>query len=118
MKKIKIYIHHYFNHLLFYKLAHNTTDRVFEIEDFKGKVFCKYKSLDLELVFNPEVNYNKDGFHLLDWFSGLMQRDRDNKFYWEKRTFNDDETLPFLQKCNKIVKDDKNWFISILRTEK
>jgi hypothetical protein len=78
----KIYIHHYYSKILFYKLAHNTTDKVFKLENEKrGSVFCKYNGCEFEFVFNPEINDNDDGIHLIDFFAVLFQRNYDNKFH-------------------------------------
>ena len=118
MKKIKIYVHHYFNDLLFYKLAHNTTDRVYKIKNLKGVVFCKYKNSEIELIFDNEINYNTDGFHLLDWYTSLTQRHIDKKFDWENVEHSKNELLPYIKGCNQLLKNEKDWIILCLRTEK
>ena len=45
----KIYVHHYYTKSLFYKLAHNTTNRIYNIQNEKGSVKCLFN--DIELIF-------------------------------------------------------------------
>ena len=81
----KIYIHHYYSKILFYKLAHNTTDKVFNIEDDKrGSVLCKYNECNFEFRFDPEINDNEDGIHLIDFFAVLFQKGDDINIYQKK----------------------------------
>ncbi len=69
----KIYVHHYFSKTLFYKLAHNSVDKIFDIDyNNIGSVKCNYRNLIFEFVFNPELNDNDDGVHLIDFFSVLF----------------------------------------------
>ena len=64
----KIYVHHYYTKSLFYKLAHNTTNRIYNIQNEIGDVKCNYKNIELEFIFNPKLNDNEDGYHLIDFF--------------------------------------------------
>ena len=43
--KYKLYIHHYHTNTLFYKILHNTTDRVYKLNNSIGSVFCKYNNV-------------------------------------------------------------------------
>ena len=113
----KIYIHHYYSKILFYKLAHNTTDKVFKLDEWKcGSVFCKYNECDFEFVFNPELNDNEDGIHLIDYFSTLFQRSSDPKF--NDINIVDAEDTPIIERIADLISTKKNWIITFLRTER
>jgi hypothetical protein len=114
---MKIYIHHFYSEKLFYKIFHNTTDRIFKIENEKGTIFCKYKELNLEIVFEPSLNDNNDGIHLLDYWTAHREKNKDAKyknisFEWGI------EDLPILSKFNALLSGRKNWIITFFRTEK
>jgi len=117
MKKI-IYIHHFFSKALFYKIAHNTTERVFNIDESGvGFVEVKYKGNEIKFIFNPIINYNKDGLHLVDFFSAHSQRFMDKNYtnLIERGTLTD---YDFLNKIDEITKNQKNWIILFIRMEK
>ena len=61
----RIYVHHYYTKSLFYKLAHNTKNRIHNIHNDKGSIKCEYNDLQLEFIFEPELNDNEDGYHLI-----------------------------------------------------
>lgn len=92
---MKIYVHHYFTEPLFYLLAHNTTDKEFNLNDNCGNVKCKYKNFDFEFIFKPEISDEEDGYHLMDWTNIHSQIPYDKK-------------LIELQKCNREVPDEIN----------
>lgn len=113
----KIYIHHYYSKILFYKLAHNTTDKVFKLENEKrGSVFCKYNGCDFEFVFNPEINDNDDGIHLIDFFAVLFQRNYDNKFH--NINITDTEDIPIIERVAELISTKHNWIVTFFRTER
>lgn len=114
---MKIYVHHYFSKTLFYKLAHNTTDRVYKIIDEIGSVFCKYNDITIELIFNPEFNDNDDGYHLVDFFTALRTRHR-YSFYKDVDVSDSVEDIPFIKKFYELLKDKNSWIITFFRTEK
>ena len=69
---MKIYIHHYYNKSIFYKLAHNTTNRIFNIKDNnEGSIFCEYNNVKLEFIFKQDISFEEDGIHILDYFSAF-----------------------------------------------
>ena len=76
---MKFYIHHFYSISLFYKLFHKTTNRRYELTNNIGSIFCRYEECDLELVFNPIVNDNTDGHHILDFLTCLEQINKDDK---------------------------------------
>ncbi len=113
-----IYIHHFFSKSLFYKLAHNTTDRVFDIDDNNtGFVKFKYKGNNIKFIFNPIINYNEDGLHLIDFYNALVQKHIDPTYsVLIKRNIIADND--FIIKANEITQNQKNWIILFLRMEK
>jgi hypothetical protein len=113
-----IYIHHFFSKSLFYKLAHNTTDRVFVIDDNNtGFVKFKYKGNDIKFIFNATINYNEDGFHLIDFYTAYLQKYIDPT-YTDSIKRNIISDTDFLNKVNEIIGNQKNWIILFLRMEK
>ncbi len=113
-----IYIHHFFSKSLFYKLAHNTTDRVFNIDDDNtGFVTTKYKGNNIKFIFNPIINYNEDGLHLVDFYTAFLQRyiDSTYKDIIKRNIITDND---FLIKVNELIKNQNNWIILFLRMEK
>ena len=131
--KNKIYIHHYHTKSLFYKILHNTTHRVYRLNDSVGSIFCKYNDLDIEVVFDPILNDNADGHHILDFMSILYQFNRDTKFS-EIKCINDKQhttahrgamgaefgvnDVPIMKWIADTLSDKSNWIIFSLRTEK
>ena len=129
----KIYVHHYYTKSLFYKLAHNTTDRVYNIQNEVGDVKCKYSEIDLQFIFNPELNDNTDGFHLIDFLTILSQLNKDNKFNtiscFNKQKGEDAHRgkwgaefgvndVPIMKWIADILENKKDWLICLFRTEK
>jgi hypothetical protein len=113
-----IYIHHFFSKSLFYKLAHNTTDRVFNIDDDNtGFVTTKYKGNNIKFIFNPIINYNEDGLHLVDFYTAFVQKhiDPTYKNIIKRNRITD---VDFLTKVNEIICNQKNWIVLFLRMEK
>lgn len=129
----KIYIHHFYSKPLFYKIAHNTTDRTYQLKDGIGSVFCKYGETKLELVFDPEINDNTDGNHLIDFLTILSQIDYDPKLksidcvnkkkgenshrgkWGAEFGIND---IPIMKWIADTLQNRKDWFVFLLRTEK
>ena len=87
---MKIYIHHPYKKSIFYKLAHNTTNREYFIENNEGIVLCKYKNTDIEFVFKKEMSFEDDGYHILDYFTSFLYGESDTKIgkikseYWSE----------------------------------
>lgn len=131
--KNKIYIHHYHTKSLFYKILHNTTNRVYRLNNSVGSIFCKYNDLDIEVIFDPILNDNDDGYHIIDFMSIVYQYNRDEKFsnincinkvtgvtahrgaQGAEFGVND---IPIMKWIADTLSDKSNWFIFILRTEK
>jgi hypothetical protein len=71
---MKIYIHHYYTDKLFFKIGHNTTNKIYNIDNFSdyeriGTITADYKNIKIEFIFNPEINDNEDGLHLIDFWT-------------------------------------------------
>jgi len=129
----KIYVHHYYTKSLFYKLAHNTTDRKFNIKNEIGDIKCTYKNLELEFIFNPVLNDNEDGYHLIDFLTILSQLNKDNKFN-SIECFNTQKgetahrgkwgaefgvnDVPIMKWIADTIETKKNWLVCLFRTEK
>lgn len=119
----KIYIHHYYSEALFYKIFHNTTDRIFDIKNDIGSVFCKFNGTEIEAVFNPNLNDNTDGVHLLDYWTTHRQSDRDKKYENLKYVGNCGRApgchdIGTLNRFNEFLSNRKDWVITFFRTEK
>ena len=118
MDLTKIYIHHFYSKILFYKLAHNTTDKVFKINETTniGSVSCIYNNHKFEFIFNPEINDNEDGIHLIDFFATLFQRNYDSKF--NNIDISNTEDIPIIERIAELISNKKNWIITFFRTER
>jgi hypothetical protein len=117
---MKIYIHHPYQKFIFYKLAHNTTNREYFIENSKGSVLCKYKNINIEFIFKQEISFEEDGYHILDYFTAFLYGESDSKIgkikseYWS-------ETQKILKIFINLLKDcpkNQKWLITCFRTEK
>jgi hypothetical protein len=149
---MKIYIHHYYTDKLFFKIGHNTTNKVYNIEnqinevselksEYKKKpanhrtpedgqcatITADYKNTKIEFIFNPEINDNEDGIHLLDFFASFFQKDKDEKFmlFSDKGDWNTKNSsvpnsleIPFIKKFADLIENKNNWIITFFRTEK
>ena len=118
---MKIYVHHWFTDELFIKLAHNTTNRIYELEDFNnqkiGRVLCQYKNINLELIFNPELHDNSDGYHLIDFFTALRKR-YFYEYYHDVDISAGPEDTPFIKRFSMLLEGRSGWIITLFRTEK
>lgn len=130
---MKFYIHHFYSISLFYKLFHKTTNRRYELTNNIGSIFCRYEECDLELVFNPIINDNTDGHHILDFLTCLEQINEDDKLknidcvnskegdtshrgkWGAEFGIND---IPIMKWIADTLENKSNWFIFLLRTEK
>lgn len=120
---MKLYIHHYYRKSILYKIAHNTTDRKYFIENNEGIVKCKYKNVDVELIFKQEISFEEDGYHLLDYFTAHFFGDQDEKIGYIQRDehYMERETQQILTIYKNLLKDvpkNQKWIITYFRTEK
>ncbi len=130
---MKFYIHHFYSISLFYKLFHKTTNRIYNLHNNTGSIKCLYDSTELELIFNPKINDNDDGFHILDFLTCLEQINEDDKLKnIDCVNRNEGDTshrgkwgaefgvndIPIMKWIADTFESKSNWFIFLLRTEK
>jgi hypothetical protein len=115
---MKIYVHHYYSKKILYKLAHNSINKRFEIDESThiGSVFCTYNNVEFEFYFNPEINDNTDGIHLLDFFAALFQLNQDSNYKDVK--VGDIEDIPIIKRFTELLANKKDWIITVFRTER
>ena len=120
---MKIYIHHPYQKSIFYKLAHNTTNREYFIENNEGSVFCKYKNIDVEFIFKKEISFEDDGYHMLDYFTAFFNGEDDSKIgkIEPDRDYMERESQQILKIFIKLLREcpkNQKWLIGYFRTEK
>jgi len=122
---MKIYIHHYYTEHLFYLLAHNTTNRVFDLKNNEGIVKCKYKDTEFQFIFKLNLSDEDDGYHFIDYTTARSQSNVDEKFYLigENTRKLIDDTINngvnnTLYNLTNIVKNKPNWIFSFFNGEK
>lgn len=120
---MKIYVHHYYQKSIFYKIAHNTTDREYFIENGVGVVKCKYNGVDIEIIFKQEISFEEDGYHLLDYFTAFFNGESDSKIgkIHPDRDYMERESQQILKIFIKLLKEcpkNQKWLITYFRTEK
>jgi hypothetical protein len=120
---VKIYIHHPYQKSIFYKLAHNTTNREYFIENNEGSVFCKYKNIDVEFIFKKEISFEDDGYHMLDYFTAFFNGEDDSKIgkIEPDRDYMERESQQILKIFIKLLREcpkNQKWLIGYFRTEK
>jgi hypothetical protein len=120
---MKIYIHHPYQKSIFYKLAHNTTDKKYFIENNEGVIFCKYKDIDIEFIFKKNISFEEDGYHILDYFTAFLYGEKDSKIgrIQSESGYMETETQSVLKIFINLLKDcpkNQKWLITYFRTEK
>jgi len=116
---MKLYVHHYYNDLLFQKLFHNVKEKeIIEIDNEFGAirdVTFKYREIDWRVIFNPEIN-DEEGIHIIDFFGALRQRGQDKNFDGTQERGS--ECFAIMERIAELIGDKKDWIVSIFRTEK
>jgi len=116
---MKLYVHHYYNDLLFQKLFHNVKEKkIIEIDNEYGairNVTFKYREIDCRVIFNPEIN-DEEGIHIIDFFGALRQRGQDKNF--DGTQTRGSECFAIMERIAELIGDKKDWIVSIFRTEK
>jgi hypothetical protein len=120
---MKLYIHHYYQKSIFYKISHNTTDREYFIENGEGIIKCKYNGVDIEIIFKQEITFENDGYHILDYFTALFYGSNDPKigFIHRDEHYMERETQQILSIYKNLLKDcpkNQKWIFTYFRTEK
>jgi len=118
---MKIYVHHWFTDELFIKLAHNTHNRIYKLIELDkqriGSVFCEYADIRFELVFNPILNDNDDGYHLIDFWTSLRNKEL-YEYYCNIDTNTGVDDLLFIKRFIELLDGKSDWLITLFRTEK
>ena len=120
---MKIYIHHFYQKSLFYKIAHNTEGRSYKIENGEGSVLCRYRDIDIEVIFKQEITFEEDGYHLLDYFTAFFNETNDPKIgtIIHDKKYMEGETQQVLNTFLDLLRDcpaNQKWIITYFRTEK
>jgi hypothetical protein len=120
---MKIYIHHNYQKSIFYKIAHNTANRIYSKVDGNDVIVCEYKGTNFEFVFKPDISFEDDGYHLLDYFTALFYGEYDSKIGKIERDehYMERESQQILTIYKNLLKDapsNQKWIITYFRTEK
>jgi hypothetical protein len=120
---VKIYVHNYFSNTVFNIIALNTTNRVYNIFDDIGDVFCYYKDTKIHLVFDPKFNDNTDGIHMIDIFDVSLNSKKYENFNElitqnVNFSFEYDIVNEFLNRLYELIKEKQNWIILNITGEK
>ena len=118
---MKVYIHNFFTEQFFLTLAHNSVNRIYKIDkkEKTGSVLFEYEGVAFEFIFNPELNDNKDGYHLIDFFSILKNHYQYKNFKdLEFDFFGKKQDIEIIKRIIELISDKKDWIFLYLRTEK
>jgi hypothetical protein len=120
---VKIYIHHFYKKSLFYKIAHNSVNRFYDIKNGEGTIKCEYKNVQFEIIFKQEISFENDGYHLLDYFTSFFYGEEDPKIgrIEPDTNYMERESQQILKAFIKILKNcppNQKWIITYFRTEK
>jgi hypothetical protein len=120
---MKLYIHHYYQKSIFYKIAHNTVDREYFIENGEGVIKCKYNGVDIQIIFKQDISFEDDGYHVLDYFTALFYGSNDPKIGYIDRDehYMERETQQILTIYKNLLNDapkNQKWIFTYFRTEK
>lgn len=114
---IKIYIHNLFSDGLLKKLTHNSSISKIDRKDDETNVYFNYSLFQFHFIFNPKINYNEDGMHLIDYYS----IESNLGAYRNYLNFTDEDCIDesiIYKKIYEKIKDEKNWIVLVIRTEK
>ncbi len=114
---MKIYVHNYYSKQLFYKLCHNTTDKEINVSGKLANVKCNYNGVTFELIFNPTINDNVDGLHLIDYYS-IRQDFQNYSDFNDCGAFDGFVDTSVMGRLCDIIENKSNWLVLIFKTEK
>jgi hypothetical protein len=129
-KTNKVYVHHRYSNSLFKRIAHNTTDRVFQVKEGKeGVVYCSYQNKPYEFHFTFDIIDYQDGINYInvgqikDEFYNNTIRGNTNFYDKIESLHNEDSKwvlgiYPHLEKIYELIKDYKNWYVDSILGEK
>lgn len=130
---MKFYIHHFYSISLFYKLFHKTKNRIYNLQNNIGSITCLYDDNEIDIIFDPVINDNTDGLHIIDFLTCLEQMQIDEKLkdidcvnrregetshrgkWGAEFGIND---IPIMKWIATTLENKKNWYIFLMRTEK
>ncbi len=114
---MKVYIHHKYNKQLFYRFAHNTSNRVFNIDESigYGDVMCEYNGKKVKFIFTDEFNNDTDSFHIVDYYETILNG---TLMKHPLNITTNIYDIPFFKLLNNLLGSEKNWIITMTRTEK
>lgn len=120
---MKIYVHHAYQKSIFYKLAHNTINRTHRKINDVDIIDCVYKDVNFQIIFKNEISFEEDGYHILDYFTGLLYGSTDIKighierdeYYMEKEI---QQIFSIYKDLLKNAPPNQHWIITYFRTEK
>jgi hypothetical protein len=119
---IKIYLHHRYSDYLFKTLGHHSEIIEKNINgDGEGNILFKYKNDLWEFIFNKEVNYNIDGYHLIDVGEVYMSIRRGDDIKFNNIQFTDsyyENIYRILVNINDYISRGGKWIITFFLGEK
>lgn len=123
MKPNKVYVHHRYSNSLFKRIAHNTTNRVFQVEEGEeGIVYCNYNNKPYEFHFVWDFE-NYDGINYINLFE-LQKEYKDESFRGEPIEFNRNVSLwisiptSLLNRVADSIENFNGWYIEVIFGEK
>jgi hypothetical protein len=124
LKPNKVYVHHRYSNSLFKRIAHNTTNRVFQVEEGEeGVVYCSYQNQAYEFHFVWDFENYNDGINYINLFE-LQKEYNDDSFRGEPIEFNRDVSLwisiptSLLNRVADKIQTFKSWYIEVIFGEK
>ena len=120
---MKIYVHHAYQKSIFYKIAHNTTNRIYTKLDDSDIIDCEYNGVNFQFIFKNEISFEEDGYHILDYFTALIYGSTDAKigqiereeYYMQKEI---QQIFSIYKNLLKNAPSNQHWIITYFRTEK
>ena len=118
----KIYIHHRYSDYLFKTIGHHSQNVEKNINgNGEGNIFFTYKNTNWEFVFEMEINYNVDGYHLIDIQEALMSIRRDSDFKFKDLKFSDvyyENLYKIISKIDEFASKGGEWILTFFLGEK
>lgn len=114
---MKIYVHNYYSKQLFYKLCHNTINKEINVSGKLANVKCNYNGITYEFIFDPKINDNLDGLHLIDYYT-IRQDFQNYEDYSDCGRIDGLTDDVVIERLSDIIENKKNWFVLIFKTEK
>ena len=104
---MKLYIHHNYSESLFFKIAHNTTNRQFNGNNIK----FDYLSTEYEMIFDKTIHDEEDGLHLLDLMTLIREIYTKQNENFDDLDLSKQEYMPIIERIVTLLENRKNWII-------